>query len=144
MNLHGQVKLTGKLVISLNGEVVQIVHNLVVTVGKDWIASRMQGVVDAVMTHMAIGTGTTAAVIGDTTLETEITRDTLAVSGGVVVNNVITFTTTFAAGDGTGAITEAAPFNSGAGGDMLARTVFPVVNKLAADSMTIAWSVTIS
>ena len=144
MILKGKVKLTGKLVISLNGEVVQIVHNLVVTAGKDWIASRMQGVVDSVMTHMAIGTGTTAAVIGDTTLETEITRDTLAVSGGVVVDNVITFTATFAAGDGTGAITEAAPFNHATVGDMLARTVFPVVNKLAADSMTIAWSVTIS
>ena len=144
MILKGKVKLTGKLVISLNGEIVQIVNNLVVTAGKDWIASRMQGVVDSVMTHMAIGTGTTAAVIGDTTLETEITRDTLAVSGGVVVDNVITFTATFAAGDGTGAITEAGPFNHATVGDMLARTVFAVVNKGALDSMTIAWSVTIS
>ena len=62
MKVNDTIKLTGKLVISLNGEVVQIVNNLVVTAGKEWIASRMQGVTKSVMTHMGIGTGTTAAL----------------------------------------------------------------------------------
>jgi len=139
-----KVKVTGNLEISLNGKVVRKIKNLVVTAGKEWIASRMQGVADSVMTHMAIGTGSTAAVIGDTTLETELARGALTVSGGSVAGAVITFATTYAAGTGTGAITEAGIFNDATVGDMLARTVFSVVNKGAADSMTLNWSVTIS
>ena len=39
---------------------------------------------------------------------------------------------------------QAGLFNGASGGTMLARTVFAVVNKGEADSMTISWSVTIS
>ena len=49
-----------------------------------------------------------------------------------------------AATDGTGAITEAGIFNASTGGDMFARTKFAVVNKGAADSMTITWTITVS
>ena len=45
------------------------VPNLVVAVGKNFIASRMVGTSDAVMSHMAIGEGTTTPVSGDTALE---------------------------------------------------------------------------
>ena len=107
MNTQDSVSLTGKLKISLNGTVVQEVNNMVVTAGKGWIASRMQGVVDGVMSHMAIGTGTVAAAAGDTTLGTELARQALTTSGGVVAGAVITLATTYAAGTGTGAITEA-------------------------------------
>ena len=47
-------------------------------------------------------------------------------------------------GPGTGAITEAGLFDAASGGDMLARTVFSVVNKGASDSITITWTITIS
>ena len=50
----------------------------------------------------------------------------------------------FAAGSGTGAITEAGVFNASSGGTMLCRTVFSVVNKGADDSMTITWTITVS
>ena len=52
----------------------QKITNLVVTVGKEFVASRMIGVASNVMSHLAIGTGTTAAVVGNTTLENELTR----------------------------------------------------------------------
>jgi len=93
------------------------------------------------MTHMALGTGDTAAAAGDTTLATELDRNT---TGSTVLNNAITYETTWAAGDGTGAIKEAGIFNAASAGDMLARTVFSVVNKGANDSMTITWTVTVS
>ena len=109
--LNDKINLKGHLKISLNGDVVRDIDNLIVTVGKEWVASRMQGVVDSVMTHMAVGTGTTAAVIGDTTLETENDRNALTVSGGTVVGAVITFAGTWAAGDATAAITELVIFN---------------------------------
>lgn len=144
MNTNDSVALTGKLAISLNGKIVQEVNNLVVTVGKVWVAARMQGVSKAVMSHMAVGTGTTAAAVGQTTLVTENGRVLLTTAGGVAASNVITFATTVPAGTATGAITEAGVLNAASAGDMLARTVFSVVNKGALDTMTISWAVTIS
>ena len=54
-----------------------IEHNLIVTVGKNHIADQMADQGEAQISHMAIGTGTTAAVVGDTTLETELDRNAL-------------------------------------------------------------------
>jgi hypothetical protein len=61
-----------------------------------------------------------------------------------VSNNIVTYTATFPAGTGTGALTEAGVFNDSSAGDMLCRTTFSVVNKAAADSMIITWAITIS
>ena len=144
MSFHDTVALKGKLTISLNGTVVQETDNLVVTAGKNWIAQRMQGTSLGVMTHMAVGTGTSAAAVGNTALVTEVSRVALTTSGGVVAAAVITIAATYAAGVATAALTEAGIFNAASGGTMLARTVFSVINKAAADSMTISWDVTIS
>jgi len=99
---------------------------------------------DTVMSHMAVGTGTAAVDQGDTALGNELDRNTVSASGGVVSDNTITYESTWAAGDGTGAITEAGIFDAASGGDMLARTKFDVVNKGANDSMTITWTITVS
>ena len=146
MNTQDTFALKGKLIIFLNGEIVQETENLVVTAGKEWVASRMQGTSDGVMTHMGVGTSSTAAAIGQTALVAQHSdgRQTLTTSGGAVAGAVITFHRTFAAGNQTGAITEAGIFNHATAGDMLARTVFGVVNKGALDTMTISWAVTIS
>jgi hypothetical protein len=145
MNTQDGIALTGKLTISLNDEIVQETNNLVVTAGKEWVAARMKNT-STVMTHMGVGTGTTAAVIANTALETQHGdgRQTLTTSGGSVAGAVITFHRTFAAGNQTGAITEAGVFTAASGGTMLCRTVFGVVNKGALDTMTISWAVTIS
>lgn len=136
------LKMRGKLTIELNGEVVQEIDNLVVTAGKNFVASRMVGTASAVMSHMGIGTTNTAAAAGDTALGAEAAR--VAVSGASAAANVVTYSATFPAGTGTGAIVEAGLFNAGSGGTMLARTVFSVINKGASDSMTITWTVTVS
>ncbi len=140
--LNDGLKLTGKLSIALNDEVVQEVPNLVVTAGKGYVASRMKGTSASVMSHMGIGTGTTAAAASDTALGNQLARTSLTsstVSGADVV-----YVETFPAGTGTGAITEAGIFNASSGGTMLCRTVFDVVNKGASDAMTITWTVTVS
>jgi len=139
--VNDNLTLTGALVISLNDVVVQRTKNLVVTAGKEWVADRMNNA-NTVMTHMALGTGTNAAAVGDTTLQTEIDRN--ALTSTTVSTNTIAYSCTWAAGDGTGAITEAGLFDAASGGDMLARTVFSVVNKGASDSITITWTITIS
>jgi hypothetical protein len=120
--INDNFALTGALTIAVNDEVVQETHNLVVTAGKNWVADRMADA-NTVMTHMAIGTGSTAAAAGDTALGTQTDRNALAVSGGTVTANTIVYTCTWAAGDGTGGITEAGIFDAASGGDMLARTV---------------------
>jgi hypothetical protein len=118
------------------------IDNLVVTVGKDFIASRMVGVAANVMSHMAVGTGSTAPVVGNTTLGTETAR--VALTSGTASGSVATYVATFGAGTGTAALTEAGIFNAASVGTMLCRTTFAVVNKGASDAMTITWTVTIS
>ena len=118
------------------------VPNLVVDSGLDYIASRMEGTTDTVMSHMAVGTNNTAADASDTTLGTEAAR--VALTSTTVTNNAVAYVATFAAGTGTGALTEAGIFNDSSAGDMLCRTVFSVINKGASDSMTVTWTVTIS
>jgi hypothetical protein len=140
--VNENLKLTGALTIALNDEVVHEVDNLVVTAGKNYVASRMKDTTKAAMTHMAVGTGTTEALAAQTALVTENDRNTL--TSTTVTANAIAYVCTWAAGDATAALTEAGIFNASSGGDMLCRTVFSVVNKAAADSMTITWTVTVS
>ena len=140
--INDGLKLTGKLKIALNGETVQEVDNLVVTAGKGYVASRMKDATATAMSHMAIGSGSTAAAASDTALGNQLGR--VALTSTAVSNAVVTYTATFGAGTGTGAVTEAGILNASSSGDLLCRTVFSVVNKGAYDSMTITWTVTVS
>lgn len=140
------VKATGELNIKLFGPDGQLksektVPNLVVTVGKTFIAARMVGTPTA-MSHMAIGSGTVDPAVGDTTLGTELARVALTSSTSALA--VVTYVASFAQGVGTGAVTEAGIFNASSAGTMLCRTKFAVVNKGATDSMSITWTVTVS
>ena len=140
-NIQDNLKMKGRLQVSLNGEVVRDVDNLVVTAGKKYVADRMKNN-SSVMSHMAIGSGTTAAAAGNTALGTELGR--VALTSSTVSNAVVTYVASFAAGTGTGAVTEAGILTAASNGTMLCRTVFSVVNKGSADSMTITWTVTVS
>lgn len=126
------------------GEVVEKIYipNLVVAIGRTYIASRMIGTASTVMTHMAVGSNSTAAVAGDATLGTELGRVVLTSSTNS--NNVVTYTATFGAGVGTGGLQEAAIFNASSGGLILCRTTFPVVNKGSTDSIAVSWSVSVN
>jgi len=117
-------------------------RNLVVTTGKAHLADQLASKAQATMSHMAIGTGTTAAAAGDTALQTELDRN--ALTSLINSGNTVTYIGDWAAGDGTGAVTEAGIFNSGSAGTMLARSVFAVRNKGASDSLTITWTLTIN
>ena len=134
--------MTGHLSIAINNDVVQEIPNLVVTDGKEYVASRMKDASVSAMSHMAIGTGSTAAAAGNAALGSEAARN--ALTSTAVSGTTVTYIATFSAGTGTGAITEAGLFNASSSGVMLCRTVFAVVNKGSSDSMTITWSVTVS
>jgi hypothetical protein len=145
------VKATGRVTIetrdATTGEITGLreIDNLVVDIGKSFIASRMAGVTKNVMSHMAVGTGAVAPAAGNTQLGGELARTALQTAGGSVAGAVVTYVAQFGAGVGTGAITEAGLFNASGlnAGDMLARVSFGVVTKGANDITTITWTVTI-
>lgn len=151
MNTSENLKLAGALEIVLydeNGQVKQTetIKNLVVNTGLAFIISRMVGVSKNTMSHMAVGSGSTAVAATDTTLGSQlgsrVALDSSTISG--TNNEKVIYVTTFGAGAGTGAITEAGIFNASTSGDMLCRTVFSVVNKGASDTMVITWTITLS
>lgn len=145
------LKLAGELSIVLTDKDGQVkdtreVKNLVVNAGLAYIISRMVGTSKSVMSHMAVGSGGTAAAAGQTDLVSMLgareALDTTTITGSI--NEKVQYTCSFEPGDGTGAIVEAGIFNDASGGDMLCRTVFPVVNKQADDTMAITWTITVS
>ncbi len=142
MEINSTLAMKGRLTIAINDEVVRDIDNLVVTTGKNYVASRMKDATTTAMSHMAVGTGSTAAATGDTALGGEAAR--VALTSTAVSGADVTYSATFAAGTGTGALTEAAVLNASSAGTMLCRTVFAVVNKGVSDQMTVTWVVTAS
>jgi len=146
--INDSIKLTGNLDIVVRDSDGNIKEqrqerNLVVTAGLGFIASRMKDTTDDAMTHMAVGSDNTAAAAGNTDLGS-ILGSREALDSTTVSGATVTYVSTFEAGDGTGAITEAGIFNAASSGNMLCRTVFSTVNKAADDTMTITWVITLS
>lgn len=140
------LKVTGDVTVTITGQDGKVkdqrqIKNLVVTAGKQFIAARMVGTPTA-MSHMAVGAGAVAAAAGDTALGSELGR--VALGSNSASGAVVTYTASFPAGTGTGAVTEAGVFNASSAGTMLCRTVFSVVNKGANDAMSITWAITVS
>jgi hypothetical protein len=153
--LNEKLSIKGRLSIELKDENGNLkdsrdIPNLVVNVGRAFIAQSMLKTTTntpVAMTHIGVGTGGTAAALADTTLGTEIgTRSSVTATNVTVTvtNDTAQYVATFAAGNGTGALTEAGVFNASTAGTMLCRTTFAVINKGANDTLTITWRVTVS
>lgn len=115
------------------------VHNTVTTAGKEGAADQILAAPSlSKPTHMAIGTGTPAATL----LGTELDRN--ALTSKLRSGAVVTMIADWAAGDGTGAITEAGLFDIATANtvNMWASASFSVVNKAAADTLQITWTLT--
>lgn len=140
--------VTGRLDIVLRGpdgriKARRVVHNLVVDAGEVHIADQLKSSpAQAAMGWMGIGTGATAPAFGNTALGAEIDRN--ALTSRTAASNVVTYVGNWAAGDGTNsAIAEAGIFNASSVGTMLARATFTAIDKQAADTLAITWTVTI-
>ncbi|WP_051258860.1 hypothetical protein [Chitinibacter tainanensis] len=97
----------------------------------------------SVLSHIAVGTGTTAVAANQTALVTELVR-VAATYAHTAGTKVFTITASLPAGTGTGAITEAGVFNASSAGIMLDRVTFPVVNKGADDTLDVTFTFTMS
>ena len=148
-NCNSEVQAKGRVhIVKTNADGVvtydYVVPNLVVTTGKNFIAAKLRAITNSPtsMTHMGIGTTSTTPSAGDTALLSQTGR--VSLSGDTATNNYVTFTATFPAGTGTGGLVEAGVFNASSSGTMLCRTVFPVINKQANDTVAISWTVSIT
>ena len=150
-DLNDRVARKGNLKIELYGpdgvkKDERNIHNLMTNVGEAHIADQLASAPDeSAMSHMAIGTGTTPPASTDTALEFEIDRNALTsrTQGAGGDDNDVIYVGDWAAGDGTGAITEAGILNSSANGSMLAHATFATINKGTDDTIKITWTVTI-
>lgn len=150
--VNDSIKTKGTLQLTLideNGNIKQQdEHNLVVSAGLAYIASRMKDTATGTMTHMGVGSGSTAAAAADTglggALGARVALDSTSLVTTTVTNDSVQYVATFGAGVSTGAITEAGIFNDVSAGSMLCRTVFAVINKGALDTLVITWKVTVA
>ncbi len=152
MKFDGEMKFTGRLQILVNNKIERDIKNLVVNVGKEWVASRMKDTdggshtLPAHMTHMAVGTGAGDTLSTQTTLTTEIFRKVLQTDGGTVTGPQVQYSCTYQDTEAEGALVEAGLFNDATldSGAMLARTDFDTINKGSGDVMTIIWTITVA
>ena len=116
------------------------VHNTVTTAGKQGVADQIIAAPTLVkMGWMAIGTGSPAATL----LGAEIAR--VAFTSKLRSGAIVTVIGDYAAGTGTGAITEAGTFDVVTANtvNMWMSSSFAVINKLAADTLSITWTLTV-
>lgn len=147
MDNKEQIKASGRIKFELfdaSGALKETreINNVVVTVGKnflaDWLTQATQA--DYFMRYIGLGTGIGAANASDTDLGIPLaTRvaGTLTPSANVWQN-----VASFGPGVDTGAITESGIFSASTSGTMLARQTFAVINKGAGDSLQVTWQVT--
>jgi len=132
------------------GNVKQIIEkeNTFMAVGDAHVADQLAATPgEAAMGWMSVGTSDAAFTTASTALGSEIDRNALTAGypeqQAAAADNDVVYKATWAAGDATGALTEAGIFNSSAAGTMLAASTFSVINKGASDTLTVTWTVTV-
>ena len=121
----------------------ELTHNTMTTAGKNGIASQIASTPALPKAAwMELGTGTG----GTTLLNAYIVASRTAVTSYIAAGAITTYICTFGAGVGTGAVTEAGLFDVVTQNtiNMWTYGSFAVVNKLAADSIVLTWTITIS
>lgn len=123
------------------------ISNTITTTGKAGVASRINGSGgEAAFTYIALGTGTNASAVGDTTLQTEATTNG-AQRANATASRVTTDTTNDTARlvntfnfTGSFSITESGVLNASSVGTLLARQVFTAIAVVNGDSLQVTWN----
>lgn len=143
----GKVELIFTNVITGRVDVIHV-KNMFVTAGKNSIADHLRGTTSnnkGIITYCALGTGTTAPALADTTMQTEIARK--AVSVRSVSGKVATFQTFFTTAEANGTLREAGLFGDDASDTANSGTLFcrTAINrtKTSSDTLSLSWSTTI-
>lgn len=108
------------------------------------VADRMAGGADSLVDYTGIGTTSGGKSTASVALEAQTARvqnDSNTQGAGAADNDVV-HVATFGAGVGDGAIVEAGLFTGAADNTLMAYQEFAAVNKGAADTLTVTWTVT--
>lgn len=152
--MKDKLKVKGKIdfkIIRKNGEVEEwTVNNLIVTVGKALISSRLISSSNAAATFLALGTSSTAPSAGQTTLVAEITTLGLGRAAATVsqtttttTNDTSTLTYIWTA-SGTVAVEEIGVFNAIASGTMVGRALTTTKSLVSGDSIQATYNIIFS
>jgi hypothetical protein len=120
------------------------IHNLIVNIGKQFIAGRLASASTSI-THMAIGTNVTTPVATDTALLSQL-GNRVAITSNTYVsgNNYTTITATFPGSTyASSGITEAGLFTASTGSNAICRTTFGSFAILSTDTIAITWKLSI-
>ena len=128
-----------------DGSGLYVAHeNLITNAGFDFLCNVVgKNAQPADLSHIGIGTGTTAAAAAQTALVTQNAK-AIAAYAHVAGTKVFTMAVTFPPETGTGAVTESGCFNAANAGTMFNRVTFAAVNKAAVDSLAITFTFTFS
>jgi predicted lactoylglutathione lyase len=145
--LKGRVRFTATD--PRTGAIIKIIDNLIVTVGKELIARMLidESGYDTGLTYCAIGTGSTAPALNQTTLVAEVSRK--AITSKTRASNVITLSTFFTAAESAYAIEECGIFGHSTAsatvdsGVMFCRALLSYDNSAGNADLTIDWEITI-
>jgi len=144
------LRLIGRLKIeihdALTGNVIKTYEseNLVTTAGKNLVRDLLAGDAVNALTHFALGTGTTAPVVGDTTLETEVFRDTITQFVDATAELQVKYFLASVSANGN-TLAESGLLNAAASGTLFARVLIsPVIVKTSAIAATFTWTITIA
>jgi len=123
----------------------RVKKNLITTAGLGWLCSYINGAVPPTnMSHIAVGTSTTPASVGQTSLVAEVLARSSAAKSVVttdVTNDTMRFVVTIQNASTQKTITEAGLFNASSSGTMFNRAVFTGVVLAATDSMQVTLDV---
>ena len=122
--------------------------NLITNAGFAGMASVCNGSgAEAAFTYIATGTGTTAADVTDTTLETELAVSGLSRAAATasritkdVTNDTAQLSKEFTV-TGTAAVTESGVLNAASTGTLLCHQIFSAINVVDGDTLTITWKI---
>lgn len=118
-----------------------IKHNLITNAGYKFLAQCIgDSTRPAKLSHIAVGTGTNAPSLTNTTLQKELFRKSCDYSYADG-NSFLSLGVTLVPGEATGAITEAGIFNASSAGVLFDRVTFPVINKDILDTYRISFTI---
>jgi len=146
--LKCQISLSGNVKIQLfdvnSNKLIREIErkNLVVTSGRNLIRDLINEASVTGVTHLAVGTGTTAVSAGDASLVTEQFRNTLTKrtpSSGSVTWSYYLSSTQANGND----LTEAGLFNASSGGTMFARVTHAAITKTSSIAVMYSWTLNI-
>lgn len=121
----------------------RIIYNTVTELADAHVADTMSDQGDGTIDYIAVGTGSGQGS-GDTGLDTSLDRNALTstTQGAGAADNDVIYVGDWAAGDGTGAITEAGIMRDDDDTKLMFYADFAAVNKAAGDTLQITWTVT--